>query len=406
MDYNFISKIHPEKPQKRSPRIGKFLVLGFCFLTLFYLGNKFVWPDRKKTTAENPPVSETQIQPAKIPDNPPLEPSHWRYAAGPISMQKIKTNGCVTDGILSGYAGHTKSMAEMIQRSDCVYLHRALETWLSPPDFEKAEEVMREINKPGLVYGMFIAEALKKNARYENPATGEKFDFNDMCQPDSKNVWGEHSCIPDIGKEAYREYLETITKQAMDLGIQSFTFGQVFLQDQEWSKKSKLPELLAKMRNYAKKQNLEIIIGAQTNSIERKEYLEMFDYIEGGVGLYGNGEIEQSKCFSGRSGCWALLWHRDFSQKAKHVFLHLDWTGILSDDMDVFARMDQTQRIKTLENLYGFFTSQNMGFLMPFSATVHKENPGCHSPKDGFYTPNKKYGCPDEDAINAIMPNP
>jgi len=50
----------------------------------------------------------------------------------------------------------------MINYSGCQYLHRALETWNAPPDFFKASEIMKTIKVKNVIYGMFLAEAIKK----------------------------------------------------------------------------------------------------------------------------------------------------------------------------------------------------------------------------------------------------
>jgi hypothetical protein len=81
----------------------------------------------------------------------------------------------------------------------------------------------------------------------------------------------------------------------------------------------------------------------------------------------------------------------------------LDWSGIKSDDMSIFARMNQETRNKTLENLYQFFTEKNMAFLMPYFAVLDKTNNGCYGPKKSFYSPDMKYSCQDENEINAIL---
>jgi hypothetical protein len=145
------------------------------------------------------------------------------------------------------------------------------------------------------------------------------------------------------------------------------------------------------------------VIGAQTNSITDPNYLKLFDYIEGGVGISEQGAIENGPCWSGKNSCWALLWHPNFSQKANNVFLNLDWGGMLNDDMSKFARMDQDTRAKTLKNLYSYFTSKNMGFMMPYLAVVNKDNGGCYGPKRNFYSPDNKYKCDDEDTIAKIF---
>jgi hypothetical protein len=162
------------------------------------------------------------------------------------------------------------------------------------------------------------------------------------------------------------------------------------------------------MRSYAKKKNIQIAIGAQTNDIQDEEYLRRFDYIEGGVGINTDGDIQNGPCHTRwweKPGdwCWALLWNDQFAKKANNVFLHLDWSGLKYDDMGVFSRMNQEKRLSTLKNLHSYFNSKDMGFMMPFLATINRENGGCYGPKKRFYSPSNKYKCKDEDAINAIL---
>jgi len=319
-----------------------------------------------------------------------------------FTMETIKKKGCVVDGFLSEYGDDTEELIAMINRSECGYLHRALETWRDAPDFNRAQEIMVRVKKP-MVFGMFIAEAISRKVRYHNPETGENFDFKDMCKDGTENVWGEHSCKANLEEKEYREYLKFITKRAMDAGIQSFLFGQIYFQEGNNLKNSKLPEIIQDMHDYAKEKKLQIIIGAQTGSITDENYLRMFDYIEGGVGMNDEGSIESGACLSWRGGCWALLWNQRFKSKANNVLLHLDWSGIESDDMSRFARMDKETRSKTLSSLYQYFTSRDMGFLIPFYATLYRENEGCHGESKKFYSASNKYECQDEDVINAIL---
>ncbi len=323
----------------------------------------------------------------------------------PFSMDEIKKNGCVVDGFLSGYDGKISDISDMIERSNCVYLHRALETWLSQPDFEKAVNIMQKVNKRPLVYGMFLAEALSTQGEYIDPNWNYNFNFYKMCKKGTKDRWGNNSCIPSIDNVEYRRYLKSITHRAMDIGIQSFLFGQIKLQDGNPTfEGTQIKKVLDDMRSYAKEKNMQIIIGAQTNDITDEKYLRLFDYIEGGVGIDSDGNIENQPCSSKFSGCWALLWDKRYSSIANNVFLHLDWSGFAWDDMDIFAKMSQANRIATLKNLYQKFTSQNMGFLMPFLTVLNHDNGGCSGPTKNFYTPNKKYDCNDESMINQIMP--
>lgn len=356
------------------------------------------WVDTQPRSLEEGVVDE-QIPEKEYPVLPPPPPP---------SMAKMKTKGCVADGFLSGYGGDTNSSVALINRSECYYLHRALETWLDPPDFGEAREIMAEVTKPNTVYGMFIAEAIDTKADYYYLDEKRDFNFDAMCREGSKNYWGEHSCKPSLEREEYRKYVRYITEEAMNMGIQSFLFGQVFYQDNSDREKTRMPEVMRHMREHAEYLGLEIIIGAQTNDIEDEDYLRLFDYIEGGVGLDSDGTVESGACFSrwwSKPGdwCWALLWHERFSEKANNVLVHFDWSGKLGDDMSVFTRMKQQDRAATLKRLHAYFTERKIGFLMPMLATLHKDNGGCSGPKKRFYSASRKYSCQDEEVINDIL---
>lgn len=317
-------------------------------------------------------------------------------------MRAIKFKGCVADGLLTGYGNDTANTIALLERSQCVYLHRAIETWTTPPDFAKIQNIKNRIHK-SFVYGMFIAEAIGKDSEYFYTEENRPFNFEKMCRPGSDGMWGEKTCKANFSSEEYRKYVRYITRQAIDLGIQSFLFGQIFFQDPASPSTQYAGPIIAEMRNYALLRGKTIIIGAQTNSITDTAYLQLFDYIEGGVGMNEKGDIENRPCSSFLGGCWALLWHNTFSSRAKNVVLHLDWSGLVYDDMSKFARMNQQQRIDTLQDLYTFFTEKNMGFLLPFFAVLYDKNGGCYGPSPGFYSPDNHYSCRDEDALNAIF---
>jgi hypothetical protein len=319
----------------------------------------------------------------------------------PVDMERLKSQGCVADGLLTEYNPDQGEYIQLINRSHCYYLHRSIETWLEPPDFEVVEKNMRQIAKKDVVYGMFLAEAIGVKDDYENEETGHFFDFKEMCHNDSINDWGEHTCKPTFSSEEYRDYISYITHRAIDLGVQSFTFGQIYMQ--ESSMRDYAPRIVKDIRNYAKKKNVDVVIGAQTGSITDPKYLGLFDYIEGGVGIDSNGNIENGPCLSSRGSCWALLWNQKYASHAKNVLLHLDWTGIQYDDLDIFARMSAAKRARTLQNLYGYFASKHMGFLMPYFGVLARDNGGCYGPKKRFYSPSNAYGCKDENVINNIL---
>ncbi|MBP6889501.1 MAG: hypothetical protein KBC83_03180 [Candidatus Moranbacteria bacterium] len=353
-----------------------------------------------------PPVYEPEPVAQRAEENE----SRWPVLPPPPDpkMDLIKSRGCVADGLLNGFGGDERSSIAMINRSQCYYLHRALETWLEPPDFETAYQIHQEITKPNTVYGMFLAEALDTKANYEYPTEKRDFDFKKMCRNGSKNFWGEHTCKPTLESAEYRKYLEYITERAMDLGVQVFLFGQVFYQDASDLNRTRMPEVIASMREYADFRGMKIFIGAQTNDIQDENYLRQFDFIEGGVGIDTDGQIENGPCLSRwwkKQGdwCWALLWHSKYVSKSNNVLIHLDWSGKIGDDMGRFVRMERPAREETLARLHQYFLEKKIGFLVPMMARLHRDNDGCYGGDKHFYSASRKYSCDDEDAINQIF---
>lgn len=324
----------------------------------------------------------------------------------PPSMEVMKKKGCIADGLLNGHDENTNKALKLINRSECQYLHRAIETWLEAPDFIDIRNNKEQIIKQDMIYGMFIAEAIDTKLEYFYPDENRLFDFSKMCNKATKNYWGEHTCRPSMRRTEYQKYLKYITEQAIDIGVQSFMFGQVFYQDS--TSDPEVGKIIKQMRAYADSRGLEIVVGAQTNDITKKSYLKKFDYIEGGVGLSREGTFEDGPCFSRwwkKEGdwCWALLWHEKYASRAENVFIHLDWSGRLNDDMSTFAQMDKELRAETLERLYTSFTDKGHGFLMPMLAVLPKENGGCYGAKKRSYSADNRYSCGDEDVINNII---
>ena len=391
---------------------GGLVVLLLVSIWLFW----YTHITRQSSTASEPVLMVEReplpvvYEPEPVGERAKKNESNWPILPPPPDpkIELMKSKGCVTDGLLNGYGGDERSSIAMINRSQCYYLHRALETWLEPPDFEMAYNIHQGITKPNTVYGMFLAEALDIKADYEYPAERRKFDFKKMCREGSKNFWGEHTCKPTLESAEYRRYLEYITERAMDLGVQVFLFGQVFYQDTTDFDRSRMPEVIEEMREYAEFRGMKILIGAQTNDIQDERYLRQFDFIEGGVGIDESGHVEEGSCLSRwwknpGDWCWALLWHPEYVANANHVFVHLDWSGKIGDDMSRFVRMDKRTREETLSRLHGYFLEKKVGFLLPMMARLHRDNEGCYGGDKHFYSASRKYSCDDEDAINRIL---
>ena len=318
-------------------------------------------------------------------------------------MSVMKTKGCVWDGLLSNYAGgETDSAVAMLNRSGCQYLHRAQETWAWPPDFNLTQSIMAKITKQNVIYGMNIAEAISTTATYYYPDENRNFNFAGMCKAGTVGQWGANTCIPSYASGEYQKYLMFIVKKAIDLGIQDFDFGQVYLCDN--MSNPVLPSLLAQIRQYAASKGKEIVIGGQTNDVQNENYLRSFDFIFGGVGIKTDGVLETGACASKYPGmCWALEWNPTFASKANDVLINLDWDSSNIDDTSQFVKMSQSLRASSLANYYNFFKNKGMGFLMPFLTPLTGNENGCFGQNKWQYSPDNKFTCKDEDAINQIL---
>ena len=212
----------------------------------------------------------------------------------PPDLARMKRQGCVTDGLLSGYGSEERN-AKLVNALPCDYLHRAVETWLAVPDWVAVDEIRQSITRTPVVYGMFIAEALDTKGKYWDPDRGEWFNFKKMCKDGTRDRWGDHSCVPSLDEKEYRLYVTRVMKDAVDHDIQAFLFGQVYLQDARRQEDSHLPEIIEEVRAYAAHRGMQIVVGAQTGTIFDKDYLRMFDFIEGGTGLLADGGVGERR---------------------------------------------------------------------------------------------------------------
>ena len=323
-------------------------------------------------------------------------------------MDRVKKKGCVWDGVFSGYGGDTDNSIVLLDRSECEYLHRSIETWAWPPDFNSVQANMNKVQRTNVIYSVNIAEAISTTATYYYPDESRDFNFAAMCAPGTTGKWGSNTCIPSLKTAEYRKYLKYITHKFIDMGVQDFAFGQIYLQE-DTSQRTSIsnpiaPSIALEMRQYAQSKGKEIIIGAQSNDISDESYLRNFDYIFGGVGEDASGNIENIACSSQWSGCWALLWNDAWALKANDVLLHFDWYSACTDDMDTFAHMSSATKEQFLRDKYAYFTqTKNMGFLMPFLAVLCGSGAGCYGPNVWAYSPDNRYSCKDEDIMNYMM---
>ncbi len=327
-------------------------------------------------------------------------------------MKPMRERGCVFDGLLNNeYGASLEIKTEMLKRTECKFLHRAIETWIKPPDFNLIENKINYIkNNTGkdFIYGLFVAESINITNGYYYPNEKRYFNFNAMCAPGSYGAYGKGRCKPSFEKEEYRKYVEYISQKAIDLGIQEITFGQTYYQDPNWKTDPKALDVVRNIRRYATSKNRPIAIGAQTNDIDDEKYLRTFDFITGGVGQHPDGYIEEgdpcwSYYFEKNGYCWAMMWHEKYKDKANNVFVYLDWNVNFYDDMNRFVRMNREERDKFLGKAYDFFNWRGVNFLMPLGAVLDGSGRGCYGNSREFYSANKVFSCKDEEAINEIL---
>ncbi len=173
-----VNLYQPKKPGRN------WLALAVCVLFLLAAGIFLLWKAQKisdEISSIKPVMVQYQPREIEEPEEEEIVPEK-KFVPGNFTMNSLKTRGCVADGILNGYGGKRKKMRELIDRSECVYLHRALETWLETPDFSKISQQMAQFEKSGLVFGMFLAEAVRRDKEYDSPKSGKEVDIGDMCK--------------------------------------------------------------------------------------------------------------------------------------------------------------------------------------------------------------------------------
>lgn len=315
-------------------------------------------------------------------------------------MSRLKYQSCMFDGLLTDPV--EASYDDLLARSACAALPRAIETWAKPPNFEQIQNRIQQIAVKtahrDFDFGMFIAEAVSLDQRYADEY-GNAFDFAKMCNPGTVGHWGANTCIPGLMNEEYRRYVLFISKRAIDLGARNILFGQSGHQDPT----QVLPEVVSEIRAYANSKNQTVLIGQQPNGHQPESYLKAFDFIVGPVYV----DIDASQpCVSGQyPNCQAVLHHPDVVGRAHNVIAEIDWASVVDDDAHKFARKTAAERqaflIRTVQEL----RARNVGFNLPFRLWLTGDTSGthCFGPNPWNYSPDKNFGCKDEDVINAIL---
>ncbi|MCX6712905.1 MAG: DUF2341 domain-containing protein, partial [Candidatus Vogelbacteria bacterium] len=296
-------------------------------------------------------------------------------------------------------SGHS---ADLINRSGCQYIHRALDTEWGLVDFDAAKSKMAQVTKSGMVYDMFITEGINVTRTYYYPDENRNFNFSAMCKSGTMGQWGTNTCVPSYASDEYRKYLRYVTRKAIDIGIQTFSFAQVYMGDNMSS--PILPSIIDEIKQYAASKGKTVLVGGQTNDISNQTYLRKMDYVIGGLGENDQGVIETGSCaskFSSGSFCWALLYNQPWFSNANNVIIHMDWDGRANVDADTFAHMSDSLRASFLRNTYAAFKAKGVGLMLPYGIPI-VSNSICGS-TGSLYTPDNNGPCKDESVMNSIL---
>ena len=155
----------------------------------------------------------------------------------------VKYSGCTADGLLGTASGIEYDQTPNsggrltlfdayvagLDRSNCIYVNRALEIWNSPPDFAAVARnvaALNEISSRGYVLGVNMAESIDKYGVYYYPAEHRNFNFQEMC---GDYVVPEDSrlCYGSFSKPEFRKYVKYVMQQSLGLGFQVFLFGNL-----------------------------------------------------------------------------------------------------------------------------------------------------------------------------------
>lgn len=331
--------------------------------------------------------------------------------AGAAPMAEMKSRGCMFDGILyarSQLAGHSQDL-QMLARSSCFYLPRAVETWNSSPNFQTIATNLSALRtalgsvQKQFLFGAFIAESVDTTRAYVSTSAGT-FNSANFCYPGSLGTFGPGTCVPDLRSPVYQQYLLGITSDLLDLGVSDFLFGQLQYVDRNLSA---APTLLARMRDLAARKNRLIVIGGQTNTIRDAAYLQAFDYILGGSYITTSGGLVMDSEISGpqaQASGSALLWHPTYRSLARNVIIEFDWWNT-DDDIHRFARLSASSRAAALARIRSTFASINVGFLLPFTVPLNGgvASGSCSGANVWTYSANRDFSCKDESVENLLM---
>lgn len=362
--------------------------------------------------------------------------------AASVLIEELKTNGCMWAGLVDAHPDiHLPSelpiQINTLKRSNCKHLFRAIDTWDHAPNFVSIRNTIRSIREQtgrDFIYNMSIGEHINPSVMgtytYLENGVEKTFNFQDMC---STVLPGNTSgCIPSFRQPEYLRYVKYIMRQAIDIGVHEFIFGNINKQEDinttmDSSTVFVAPEILQEIRAYAASKNVSILIGMQGVITFPSSYVSLFDFVVAPLYQYTDGSFGDEACSARNRDfadndennpnliyCSGIAWWNNamYLAKANNVIVELDWFSATYDDVHIFTRMNDATKTKLLTDAYGYFKnhqSGKLGFLMPFMMPIGGQSLGdeCYGPHPYSYAASQEYthsrACKDEDIISSIL---
>lgn len=287
------------------------------------------------------------------------------YVRAPLHnlVDVVKYSGCTVDGLLDGVHGKEAgpnatadqaalfdAYVDLVSRSNCVYINRAVETWSRQPDFAVIAANMAKIrlrlNRP-VVFGAFIAESVSLSKKYVFPEQSRYFDATKMCRPDLPAT--KNDCYASFKQPEYQEYVAYVIRRSIDLGIQVFLIGGSSLTDHRGTvETSGLLRIIREMRAYAAQKGITILFIAQNpSSFGGPAYAAKFDLIQGGVYINANGGLPETGTVTNKGAVsvhappriWLITHPGDGARlyDPHKLVIEYDWFGNGLDDTSEIA---------------------------------------------------------------------
>jgi hypothetical protein len=301
----------------------------------------------------------------------------------------IRYNACTFDALLnSGDSGIEASPATtaaprltlfdnyvgLLDRSNCLYVNRAYESYGAVPDFAAISANiahLHAISSREYILGMNVAEVVPlKGPSYYNPFEGRNFSFKAMCKIAPADTAA--SCGASFNNLEYREYVQTIVQQAIDVGFQVFVFGNVGYTDGDVTvATSQLVPILSALRSFGNARGISTAYVAQFPSPSGTfDYLDQFDIIQGAIYMNADGTIPTSFDFNNKDPSQPIpgrLWLQPTWFDTSRMVIEYDWFGNLADDTTELAAL--AKQNGTVDSIvtshYSFFKNMNIGLWLP-----------------------------------------